>query len=388
MTHVPPRASNPRRPSTNARRQPTNPRRQPTDLQRQPTWSERLADPGWSIVPLRAFLGVTFVYAGLQKIANPDFFSSTSPISIAGQIRSLQHTSPIGGLLAIAAHTPALAGLAIALGELAVGLGTLLGLYTRVAAAGGALLALTFFLTVSWTTTPYYYGADIVFVFAWLTMVGIGDRGVLSLQAWISRQARRRVMRNPGRAAIGPARMQAEGDRRAALETRRAAVIAAGGAVVLAGLTAGVGRLAGGTSSSTPLALAGPTTQHKSPAAAPPERTTTAPAAGTAPARLRGTAIGHTADVPAGQARPFMDPATGDPAWLVQPSAGHFVAFDAVCTHAGCTVDYNPATMHFDCPCHGGMFDARTGQVLQGPPASPLRPIPVVAVNGQLRVDA
>ena len=43
--------------------------------------------------------------------------------------------------------------------------------------------------------------------------------------------------------------------------------------------------------------------------------------------------------------------------------------------------------MHFDCPCHGGVYDARTGQVLQGPPPSPLPQITVRVVAGQLRVD-
>ena len=142
------------------------------------------------MLPLRGFLGVTFVYAGLQKLANPSFFDPASPVSIVGQMRTLQHASPIGPLLAISAHVPVLVGLLIALGELAVGIGALLGLYTRVAAAGGALLAVTFFLTVSWSTTPYYYGADIVFVFAWLTLLGFGDRGVFSVQAWLRGRAR------------------------------------------------------------------------------------------------------------------------------------------------------------------------------------------------------
>src|SRR4051794_41528005 len=80
---------------------------------------------------------------------------------------SLQHQSPIGWLLGLSAHAPVLVGISIALGELAVGLATLVGLWVRVAAAGGLLLALTFFLTVSFHTRPYYYGSDILFVFAW-----------------------------------------------------------------------------------------------------------------------------------------------------------------------------------------------------------------------------
>ena len=106
-------------------------------------------------------------------------------------MRLLRHASPIGALVATSAHAPILVGLVIAFSELAVGVGTLAGFYLRLAAVGGTLLSLTFFLTVSWSTTPYYYGSDIVFVFAWLTILAFGDTGVLSLQASVTERARR-----------------------------------------------------------------------------------------------------------------------------------------------------------------------------------------------------
>ncbi len=64
-------------------------------------------------------------------------------------------------------------------GEAAVGLGALLGLFTRLAALGGFLLELSLFLTVTWTTRPYYYGSDIGFAFAWTPLLIAGDGGVL-----------------------------------------------------------------------------------------------------------------------------------------------------------------------------------------------------------------
>jgi Rieske Fe-S protein len=80
------------------------------------------------------------------------------------------------------------------------------------------------------------------------------------------------------------------------------------------------------------------------------------------------------------------DPAAGTPAWVVHAAANTFVAFSAICTHAGCTVQFDPSAVQFICPCHGGMFDGRTGQVLQGPPPSPLPSIPVHVVKGQIRM--
>lgn len=47
-----------------------------------------------------------------------------------------------------------------------------------------------------------------------------------------------------------------------------------------------------------------------------------------------------------------------------------------VCTHMGCHVNWNTAEKSWDCPCHGGRFDA-LGQVLNGPPVSPLEARPL-----------
>src|SRR5579863_6909927 len=138
-------------------------------------WWSRATPLEWALLPLRLFLGVTFVYAGIQKVTDPQFFNPRSPGYIGNQIIGFAHGSPIHNfLMNIVLPHSHFFGIAIILGEIAVGLGTLFGFLSRPAAFFGMLLSLMFFLSASWHVYPYFYGADIVFVFAWITMLLAG----------------------------------------------------------------------------------------------------------------------------------------------------------------------------------------------------------------------
>jgi thiosulfate dehydrogenase [quinone] large subunit len=92
--------------------------------------------------------------------------------------------------------------------------------------------------------------------------------------------------------------------------------------------------------------------------------------------------------VPVGGAASFTDPSTGDPSLVVQPSRGRFLAFDAVCPHAGCAVAYEPSSKLFMCPCHDSTFNGRTGAVIAGPAPRGLSRIQVAkGPGGQLYVS-
>ncbi|MDQ6875812.1 MAG: Rieske 2Fe-2S domain-containing protein [Actinomycetota bacterium] len=343
--------------------------------------ADRLREPGWLLLPLRLFLGVTFCYAGLQKLANPTYLDVRAPASVAAQMQAMRHTSPIGPLLGVTAHHATTVGLLIAFGELAVGLGVLLGLWTRAAAAGGMLLSLSFLLTVSWNTTPYYYGSDIVFLFALSPLALGGSGGVLALDAAIAAVARR-DLRLPvaagGRTGRPvPAGLRRELDRRVLVRGAAVAAVTAAGGLVLGGLTALAGRLAGGTDRSPSRIAAG----GLSPATTP---SGPAPAAGASAAPV-GRPIASSGRIPVGHALQFNDPGSGGPAWLVHESPGNYRAFSAVCTHAGCTVDFDRQGKQFACPCHGATFDAGTGQVTGGPAPASLPAIPVRESGGEVR---
>jgi thiosulfate dehydrogenase [quinone] large subunit len=328
---------------------------------------------GWYLLPLRLFMGVTFLFAGLQKLADPQFFKSDSPTSIYAQLRGSTHTSPIHGLLIHLVSVAPAVGLAIAVGEVAIGLGIVVGLWLRVAAVAGMVLSFSLFLSVSFHASPYFNGSDIVFFFAWTPFVLAGAAGAPALDTWLADRARP-VTRRDGVS------------RRAVLSTGALTGMAAAVVVVVGGLTAALGRLAGGASTpgSGEVTLAGAGSGTTTPPTAGGSST---PTTGSASGTPSGTAIGSTSGVPVGGSAAFTDPATGDPALVIQQTSGDFVAFDAICPHAGCTVAYQRASKIIACPCHGSEFNAKTGNVVRGPATYGLTPIRISAgPNGDLYV--
>jgi cytochrome b6-f complex iron-sulfur subunit len=51
---------------------------------------------------------------------------------------------------------------------------------------------------------------------------------------------------------------------------------------------------------------------------------------------------------------------------IIANTGSGFVALEKVCTHAGCTVNYDSVAKEFPCLCHGSKFSL-TGSVVNGP---------------------
>lgn len=327
------------------------------------------------LLPLRLFLGVTFVYAGIYKLSDPHYLDAASPLSVHAQMAAAAKLSPIGGLVSFTAGHATLFGLLIAFGELAVGLGTLLGLWTRVAAVGGMALSLSFFLTASWGTTPYFLGPDIGVFFAWSAILLGGDGAVFSLQAGLQRAVRREMRLPPVPTKRESPETAAEVDRRTLIRTGAVAGVVGGVTVLAGGATAWVRQ---GSADDTATGPATPSTA----AASSPAAAAAGPPSSPAPSAAPGVVIMPASAVPVGSAQPFTDPQTGGPAYLLQPKTGAFRAYSAVCTHQGCTVSAD--SNGFTCPCHGAVYDS-SGNVVSGPAPAPLQPISVVVVGGEVR---
>jgi thiosulfate dehydrogenase (quinone) large subunit len=157
----------------------------------QQSWWKTLRISERVLLPLRVFLGITFLYAGIQKLTDPQFFNPSATGFIGRQIMAFAHGSPIHSvLLHVVLPHAVFFGLLIALGEIAIGIGTLVGFLFRPAAFFGMLLSLMFFLSASWHVYPYFYGADIVFFFAWtpLLLAGPFGSGLPSIDAVMVRR--------------------------------------------------------------------------------------------------------------------------------------------------------------------------------------------------------
>jgi Rieske Fe-S protein len=84
------------------------------------------------------------------------------------------------------------------------------------------------------------------------------------------------------------------------------------------------------------------------------------------------SAIAQVGEIPVGGSKVFAYPQDDRPCFLLRPAEDTYVAFSRLCTHHGCPVFYHPEQNIFACPCHGGVFSATDGAVLDGPPPKPL----------------
>lgn len=353
--------------------------------------------PATALLPIRLFFGATFLYAGLDKLVlDPSFFDASAPTSLHAQLVSFARFSPLGPLIEATLPFATVIGLLFAVAEVAVGIGALTGLAFRIAAAAGAGLSFLLYLTASWATKPYYLGPDLPYAVGWVALA-LAGHGDVWIPSWVrnfgmpseepspelTRRAAGRARRAARRRARGlapePVQTRAAGsapdmppspERRLLLETG-----------LLAALTAIL------TSLALPLRAFGLVAEAPSSSPAPSGSGPLPTGSGGASQGTGGLVVARISDVTAGGGSaaftiPFNAPSplpAGDPGIIVQLASGTFVAFDAICTHAGCTVEWDQPDALIVCPCHSAAFDPAHGaQVVSGPAPTPLTSLPIV----------
>ncbi len=325
--------------------------------------------PSAVLLPLRLFIGATFLYAGLQKLTDPQFFSATAPGFIGHQMGGFVRAgSPLSGLItAVAIPHAKEFGALIALCEVWVGLSALFGLLTRAGALGGLATSLTFYLTATWSTHPYFLGADLPYAFGWLTLALAGP-DALTLDNYFFNAARMQASER--------ARMQQRGRRRSLIPAPSTIDLVPRKAAIR-GLGAAAGLMVGGALVGAIAKLLSPSSTLAATSAALPA-TSASSAASTGSAQAGQTLLGSVKSLAVNSAASYTDPQSGDPALLIHLASGKFVAYDAVCTHAGCTVEYDPTQQQIICPCHGAAYDpTRAAAVINGPAQQPLATLSV-----------
>ena len=283
------------------------------------SWRNQL----WPLRVLRAWLGVTWIYAGWDKASDPGFLTSGSPTYIGTQLSAFATNSPIGFALESVSERATQIGIFVMLAEFAIGAATLLWIAPTWAAFGGFVMSLGLWLSSTWQVQPYFLASNSAYTILWLTYF-------LFLYG----------SRRNSKVSI---------DRRGFLRISSVAAIAVAGAAV--------GKVFPKTGVTT-----------------------------SASDNLGSKKIIEDASMRVGTTHNFESKA-GTPAVLFRTKNGIF-AYSAVCTHEGCTVEFNTASKNLQCGCHGAIFDPFNGaKVVTGPTNQPLAKIKV-ATEGAWIVEA
>lgn len=170
----------------------TGARRQGNDPVRHAYYPGRRMNLGVVLLPLRIFLGFISIYAGMGKLCDPVYFDGGKRGSMMKWLNTLHPWEVAEPLRQFALQHPVGSGLVIAFLQVIVGVLTVLGLWQRVAAIGGALLSAALLVTVSWKSVPVYDAPDIIYLAAWSPLI-IAGAPVYSIDGRLAGSAWRRL---------------------------------------------------------------------------------------------------------------------------------------------------------------------------------------------------
>jgi thiosulfate dehydrogenase [quinone] large subunit len=138
----------------------------------------------WFVLALRLMMGSAFFYAGWEKI------TAAEPWSASGYLLNAVPTaSPLYETFIWMGQTAWFAdflAIAIPYGELAIGLGLLFGVLTRLAAFFGAFMMLMFYFS-NWSVEHGLINGDFAYMLVFLAVAAFGAGRILGLDPFIER---------------------------------------------------------------------------------------------------------------------------------------------------------------------------------------------------------
>jgi thiosulfate dehydrogenase [quinone] large subunit len=137
----------------------------------------------WFVLALRLMMGYAFLHAGWTKI------TAAEPFSAGGYLTHVTAASPASGLFHWMGTTPwfvDFVNVAVPYGEFLIGLGLLVGAFTRLAAFWGAFMMLMFYLG-NWEVQHGVINGDFAYMLVFLAVAAFGAGHILGLDSVIER---------------------------------------------------------------------------------------------------------------------------------------------------------------------------------------------------------
>ncbi|WP_144903138.1 DoxX family protein [Halobellus captivus] len=136
----------------------------------------------WFILALRLMMGLAFFQSGFDKVLSGSF-------SAAGYLQNAPaaNGSPAADLFAAMGQMPwfvDFVNVAVPWGEILIGLGLIVGAFSRLAAFWGAFMMLLFYLG-NWDISHGYINGDFAYMLVFLSVAAFGAGRILGLDAYI-----------------------------------------------------------------------------------------------------------------------------------------------------------------------------------------------------------
>nr|WP_049972774.1 DoxX family protein [Haladaptatus cibarius] len=133
----------------------------------------------WFVLALRLVIGFAFFYTGIEKILG-GFDAQNYLVNVAAT-----NGNPLAGLFLSMGQTSwfvDFVNVAVPWGEVAIGLGLIVGLLTRLVAFFGAFLMLMFYFG-NWNLEHGFINADFMYLLVFLSVAAFGAGRILGLDA-------------------------------------------------------------------------------------------------------------------------------------------------------------------------------------------------------------
>ena len=135
----------------------------------------------WFVLALRIVIGFAFFYSGVEKLLG-GFDAQGYLVGVAAT-----NGNPLAGLFRWMGQTPWFAdfvNVAVPWGEVAIGLGLMVGFLTRLAAFFGALMMLMFYFG-NWDLAHGPINSDFMYMLVFLSVAAFGAGRILGLDAYV-----------------------------------------------------------------------------------------------------------------------------------------------------------------------------------------------------------